>query len=430
MTENHATAPRARLCPDTEHGAVDVSPSSANRFLARQPILNLDRRVIGYELLFRSGWENYFTGSTDSATIQMLDNCVMLGVDNLSQQTLAFINCTREALVDRMVTVLPPATTVLEILETVLPDEDVCLACRELRERGYRLALDDFRSDSPLKVLLPFASYVKVDFRLSNAAERAEIVAMATGTCTQLLAEKIENQDEFDLARLEGFTLFQGYFFCRPSILVERDLPANWSNYMRLIAELNREPMNMAEVAAIVESEASLCYRLLRLANSAAVPTRKEVTSAQGAMILVGEARFRTLATLALTATMGRGQPEVLIQLSLERARFCQRIAPLLGEDPNEQYLLGLMSLIGAMLRSPMERLLQSLPLRDRAKAVLLGAEGKTALPLRLIIALEGGDWTPCVEAAALHNLNETRISSIYLEAIIWAQVQTAQLDL
>ncbi len=115
-----------------------------NRFLARQPILDSQRRVFGYELLFRSGWSNGFSGEPDDATRMMLDNVLVSGADSLSSHTLAFVNCTRDSLVNRLVTLLPSASTVLEILETVEPDKEVLSACYELKRLGYRFALDDF----------------------------------------------------------------------------------------------------------------------------------------------------------------------------------------------------------------------------------------------------------------------------------------------
>ncbi|MFT4113296.1 EAL and HDOD domain-containing protein [Silvibacterium sp.] len=406
----------------------EASLTGPTRFLARQPILNLSSQVIGYELLFRSGWENFFRGEADDATLQMLDNCIMMGVDNLTQHTLAFVNCTRAALVERLVTILPPATTVLEILETIEPDDEVRAACLELKSLGYRLALDDFRPDSALCALAGDADYLKVDFRLSGPDERKRIAKIASKTNAVLLAEKIESQQEFDDARREKYQLFQGYFFCRPSILAERDLPANWSNYMRLVSALNRETLALSEIAPIVEAEASLCYRLLRLANSAAIPTRSQITSVTSAVMMVGEARFRTLASLALAAALGADQPKVLLQISLERAHFCQRIASLLGEDPNEQYLLGLLSLIGAMLHSPMEKLVHALPLREEAKNVLLGVDCPIARALRLIIALESGDWEPISETAEHLHISEARIAGIYIDSLRWANVQMQQL--
>lgn len=136
------------LIDDASASAVEqTSEGSApqpTKFVARQPILDKHRTVIGYELLFRSGWENAFRGESGEATRQMLDNCLWMDMDSLTSHTLAFINCTREVLVGKLVTLLSPATTVLEILETVEPDTELIDACIALRAMDYRLALDDF----------------------------------------------------------------------------------------------------------------------------------------------------------------------------------------------------------------------------------------------------------------------------------------------
>lgn len=145
-----------------------------SRFLARQPILNARSEVVAYELLFRAGWENCFQGESNAATLQTMDQLLYMGIESLTNNQLAFVNCTREALVGRLVTVLPSQTTVLEILETVEPDAEVMEACRELRKMGYQIALDDFVPRPEMHPLIEMASYVKVDFRLSDARERRD----------------------------------------------------------------------------------------------------------------------------------------------------------------------------------------------------------------------------------------------------------------
>ena len=243
--------------------------SQPTKFVARQPILDTHRNIIGYELLFRNGWENEFRGESDDATRQMLDNCLWMDIDSLTSHTLAFINCTREALVGKLVTLLPPATTVLEILETVEPDRELIDACVALKAMGYRLALDDFLPRPEMQPLIDIATYVKVDFRLSDAAQRKQIHDLARGSGAILLAEKVEDQQEFDVALSEGYKCFQGYFFCRPKIVADREIPPNRMNYLRLLVELTRNPLNFEQLTRIARSEPSLMYRLLRLANSA-----------------------------------------------------------------------------------------------------------------------------------------------------------------
>jgi EAL and modified HD-GYP domain-containing signal transduction protein len=170
--------------------AGDPAVSQPHRFLARQPILDTRRAVIGYELLFRSGWENCFRGERDEATRRTLDNYVYLDIESLTNDGLAFVNCTREAILGRWVTLLPPKNTVLEILETVSPDAELVKACIDLRKMGYRIALDDFVARPEMEPLVEIASYIKVDFRLSDAQARKEIRLMTRASRAALLAKK------------------------------------------------------------------------------------------------------------------------------------------------------------------------------------------------------------------------------------------------
>ena len=393
-----------------------------SRFIARQPILNARSEVVAYELLFRAGWENSFQGEPNAATMQTMDQLIYLGIESLTKNQLAFINCTREALVSRLVTLLPCQTTVLEIIETVEPDADVMEAVRELRQMGYQFALDDFVPRPQMQPLIEIASYVKVDFRLSNASERRAIQRMTRGTKAALLAEKLEDQEEFDTARAEGYQYFQGYFFCRPKVFVNRDIPPNRMNYVRLMVELTRKQLDLGEVIRIVRSEASLCYRLLRLANSPMWGIRNDITSVRDAFILVGEDRFRALASVAASCVMNEGQPTALISLSLERAHFCELLAPQIGESPTEQFLLGMLSVLDAMLQTPMESIVQSLPLREEAKAALLGASNPAAVPLCLIRGLESGAWGTCACAADRAGVSEEALARLYFESVQWAR--------
>jgi EAL and modified HD-GYP domain-containing signal transduction protein len=407
------------LCiPDTEEKLLAPPPT---RFLARQPILNARREILGYELLFRTGWENCFAGESEEATRQTVDNCLYLGIESLTNNGLAFVNCTRESLVSKLVTLLPPKTTVLEILETVEPDAELVEACRDLRKLGYRLALDDFQPRPEMQPLVDIASYVKVDFRLSDSEMREQIHRMLRGTSAALLAEKVEDEEEFAIARTEGYQYFQGYFFCRPKVMANRQIPPNRMNYLRLLVELTRRPLNLRDVMNIIKSEPSLCYRLLVLANSPLWGIRSDVTSVRHAFMLVGEERFRTLVSVAASCVLSQDQPSALISLSLERARFCELLAPLIGENPTEQFMLGLLSLLDAMLETSMESIVKSLPLRSEAKAALLGTTNQLAVPLCLIRSFESGSWGKCSGTSEVLGVSEETLANLYVESVKWA---------
>jgi len=281
--------------------------------------------------------------------------------------------------------------------------------------------LDDFVPRPEMQPLVDLASYIKVDFQASDASQRKAIRAMARSSDAAMLAEKVESQEEFKMARGEGFKYFQGFFFCRPTIIENREIPANRMNYLHLLSELSRDQLDLREVARIVQMEASLCYRLLLLANSARWCRRTDVTSVQDAFILVGEHRFRALVCVATSGLWGQNQPPALIAMSLERARFCELMAPLVGETPSEQFMRGQLSLLDAILEIPMESIVKTLPLRPEAKAALLGGKGRVAMPLSLIRGFESGAWASCAHTASELGIGEEKLSQLYMDSVKWA---------
>jgi EAL and modified HD-GYP domain-containing signal transduction protein len=400
-------------------------PSAPSRFIGRQPILNAARQVYGYELLFRSGWENSFTGNPEVAAQQMIDTTLLFGMENLVLGSKAFVNCTATALTRRLVTCFPTGT-VLEILETVQVTDEVVAACKELKRLGYTIALDDFLPGSSTDRLLDLADYIKLDFQASDASQLRHIQRQLIGTNAALIAEKVETAEQFNLALNEGYHFFQGYFFARPSVLTSREVPANRVAYIQILNAINNPLSDHSQIERLVSSEASLCFRLLRYVNSAGFGARGRVSSIRQALILIGEVEFRKLVTIAAAACLGSGtnqSPELML-LCLHRARFCELIAPIAGQDTAEQYLLGLLSVLDAMLNVSMKQILPMLPLRSAAAAVLLGEPSPIELPLRLIRAYEKSQWEVCASTCSTLALTEAELTDLYLESLRWANQQ------
>ena len=199
-------------------------PACDFRFLALQPIFDRRREIFGYEALARSGWDNRFTGDSDTATKLMIGQRMLHRFDELTGGHRTFVNCTREALVEGLLTLLPPST-VLELLETVESDKEVLVACRRMKTLGYQIALDDFQQSEKTEGLIALADYVKVDFRLSCKQERSEIIRCLRRNAATLVAEKIETAEEFEIALEEGFQLFQVYYLGRPKVFSKGEFP-------------------------------------------------------------------------------------------------------------------------------------------------------------------------------------------------------------
>jgi len=270
------------------------------RYVARQPILNADESVLGYELLFRDGVVDYFSSpDSDAASRSTLDASLLLGLDVLCDGRLAFINCTRDLLLND-ITLLPPDRVVVEILETVPADEAVIAACRRLKKAGYMIALDDFVPGGPREPLTSLADIIKVDVKQSSLAQRAAI-SRQNGERCRLLAEKVETRAEFLATRKAGFTYFQGYFFRRPELMQAREIPANRVNYLRLLKAVSRAELDPRELENVIKGEASLCYRLLRYLNSPLFGFPAEIRSVRHALVMLGEREVRRWLRLATT---------------------------------------------------------------------------------------------------------------------------------
>ena len=406
--------------PDTQFAQPELV--GALRYLARQPIMDLHGRVHGYELLFRAGPEAFFRGDGDHATRTMLDNTVIFGLEKLTGGVPAFVNCTSESLIENMVRVLPAGMTVLEILESLDPTPELIAACRKLKVEGFRLALDDFTWKAGFDPLVEMADYVKVDFLLTGAEERKSLIQRLRGVTVALVAEKIESQEEYKQACAEGFTLFQGYYFCRPVLLENRKIPANRLSHIEILQHLRGDVLDLQKLTKLLKHDPSLTYRLLRLVNSPMCAIRQEVRSIQAALLAVGENAFRHIAMLAIASEFNAGQPAEILRMAFVRGRFCELAAAGCALEPTEQYLLGMLSLLPAMMRLPMEELASALPLRNEIREALLGSANSEHILLQWVEFHEQGDWAACDAIIHQARLNSKEIYRCYAEAVMWAE--------
>ncbi len=328
--------------------------------------------LYGYELLFRSGTDNVFSGDLEDATNQTIDSCLSMIACSSSKNL--FINCTHNALVTMSVRLLPSRTAVLEVLEDVALDAELVRACKELKRSGFRLALDDFSVHESKGELVEIADYVKVDFRAADPAARQEIYKMFRNKKTTFLAEKVETLAEVRTAQAEGNTLFQGYFHSRPEIIAEAHISVIQSTYLQLFAALTESPMDVRKIEQLLLTEPSLCYRLLRLANSAMYGFRHRIATIQAALSTVGEDAFRKLVTVVLASKLSHSAIDGDAEQALERACFCESLAPVLHENPAELYMLGMLSMMDRMLKIPMKQLVDLISIDFRIQEALLGS--------------------------------------------------------
>ena len=394
--------------------------------MARQPIFDRDEKVFGYELLFRDGLENAFNGDCDEASRATLDRSLLMGLDVLCDGRRAFVNCTRDTLIKGLVALLPSTLTVVEILESVPPDPDVIAACQSLKQAGYLIALDDFVADDPRAPLVEIADIIKVEMQLTTPEQRAELMKQYGPWRCRMLAEKVETQRDFTLAREQGFLYFQGYFFRRPEMMQTHDMPANRLSYLRMLQEASRPDLDIRALEKLIKSEASICYRLLRYLNSAMFGFRHEIHSVRHALSILGERDLRRWVRLVATVGAGRDKTSDLVLSALVRGRFGELLSAHVPHGESDLFLLGLLSLIDAMLEMPMPDLLERVPVDRETKAVLLGQASMFRPVYQLMLAHDSGEWTAGASLSAALHLDPEEIAGFYWQAQQWARDVTA----
>ena len=409
------------------HTGQAVPPASFSgakplRYVARQPIFDRHQKVFGYELLFRDGLENSFRGDPDHASRATLDRSLLMGLDVLCDGRRAFVNCTRDTLMKGLVTLLPAATTVVEILESVPDDPEVLATCGSLKKAGYTLALDDYVANDRRHELAEIADIIKVEMQLTTPEQRAELIRRFGPWRCRMLAEKVETQSQFMHSRDQGFVYFQGYFFRRPEILSTRDVPANRLNYLRMLQEVSRAELNLAALEDLVKTEASVCYRLLRYLNSSMFGFRSEIHSVRHALTILGERDLRRWVRLVATVGAGQDRPSDLVLSALVRGRFGELLAPAVPRGDSDLFLMGLLSLIDAMLEIPMQDILERISLDQATKAVLLGEPSPLQPVFQLILSHEGGQWEQAGRISRSLGLDPETVADQYWEAQQWAR--------
>jgi c-di-GMP phosphodiesterase len=388
--------------------------------VSRQPIYGADMAVFGYELLFRdSEIDRASFSDGDQATAEVILNTFMdIGLEQVVGQDLAFINFGRNLIMANYCESLPRERVVFELLENIEPDESLLKRLRQLKNAGYRIALDDFVCADPFYRLLETVQFVKLDVLANDQQTIERSVATLKKFPLQLIAEKVETREQLRLCQDLGFDYFQGYFFCRPQLVASRRLPVNRLSAIRLITKLNNPDIKMKELEEALSQDVSLSYKLLRYVNSAVCGLNREVESIRHAVVLVGLERMRIWASLILFSGLD-DKPRDVIVTGAVRARMCEKLAESLKmERPDRFFLVGLFSVLDAIFDRPLEEIVKTLPLAPEAADGLLRHEGQLGSVLRCSMAFERKDWR---EAQNSVPLNLETIAQIYQQAMTWS---------
>ncbi|MBI5723197.1 MAG: HDOD domain-containing protein [Planctomycetes bacterium] len=394
--------------------------------MARQPIFDREKKVHGYELLFRSGAGSagYDASDADMSTIDVISNSLdSIGLDNLVAGKKGFINFTRNLLLSDVPMLLPSSTVTVEILEDVQPDQDLIEAVGKLKEAGFTVAMDDFvmrHLDSPLIAL---ADIVKVDFMGASADERGRIAASLAGKNLMLLAEKVETNTDFEEAMGMGYHFFQGYFFSKPIVQAGKQIKGNKLNYLRILTEINNPDFSYDNLEEYFRPDVVLTYKLLRFINSVWFGLKHEVSSIKHALVLLGPREIKKWLSLVAMSSLADDKPTELILGSLVRAKSCESLSPLIGQDEYsaDLFLTGMFSYIDALTDVPMADVIKNLPIHSQIKQALVGEACRFRDVLETIMCYERADWAGLSIKIGQLGLQEEAVAETYNRSLAWA---------
>jgi EAL and modified HD-GYP domain-containing signal transduction protein len=396
-------------------------------FVARQPIFDRQSQVHAYELLYRAhaGCDQYTGTDEDSTTLEVIAGSLLtIGLNSIAAGKKVFINFGRNLLVDGLISMLPKERVVIEVLETIEPDDEVLKSCRKLRNLGYTIVLDDFEWHPRFEELIEVAHMMKIDMRLTSREEQQRLVTTYRPRGIEMLAEKVETREEYEWAASIGYDYFQGYFFARPAIISGTEIQPVVATCLQLLRQLQSPEMDFKKLEAVIAKDVALTYKLFRYVNSVLFAHRGNIDSIRRALMELGEDGIRRWVTIASLPRLAKNKPEELVACALVRARFSENLARLSG-DPGypSAYLTGLFSMLDALLDRPLEQALDEVGLEPQLNCVLLGkapADQSLVKIHALARAYEAGEWEETRKLALGLGLTDEIVGGAYVDATAW----------
>ncbi|MFY8326120.1 EAL and HDOD domain-containing protein [Pseudoalteromonas sp. ZZD1] len=398
-------------------------------YAARQPILDREKKLVGYELLFRDGVDNVFPDiDGDEATSRLIEGSQFnFGLEDLTDNKPAYINFTLKTLQKGYPTLLGKEQIVVEILETIQPGKRLLALVKDLKEKGYTLALDDYIHQPVWRHFYPYIDIIKIDFLSCDTQTIKQIIEeIKPHKHIKLLAEKVETYEKYQLALDLGFSYFQGFFFSKPEMVQSKSLPPSQIALAELLYETSSVELNLKKITSVFERDVTLSYKLLRYSNSAAFKRRAEISTIKQALIVLGAEEIKKLLSLLFTSQVAANKPAELIRLSLTRARFTELLAINHNKlkDTGMAFLTGMMSLMDAILDETMEGVMNKLPLSNDIKVALVDEQGILAQYLRLVKLYEQANWEGANAIKNELGLAADKVPDSYHEALSWANEQ------
>ena len=391
-------------------------------FIARQPILDKDKSVFAYELLFRDGKSGAYPEHSEEKARFISKHFHPLGLDDISGEKTSFITFSSDTLISRFPTTLNPDSVVVELANPADNTSALFQACQHIKQLGFKLAIDDPMMVGLKHDIFPLIDIVKVDVTKARFENIEKQIPQYHDANVQLVAEQVNTQNNFSTCIDLGFDLFQGYFFSQPEARILRQLPTSKMNVVELMGASASADFDLVKISQIIERDATLSFLLLKFINNPTINKRYKITSLRHALNYMGEVEIKKFIALLSLTSLGDEKPLEIIHMSLVRAKFFDLLCEQRGikSDPPIAFLVGLFSLLEGLLDQSMPDILKQLPLSDEVNDALLGKNPEMNSYLSLVRAFESALWMTVIKQAKLLNIDQKQLHVLYNHAIVW----------
>lgn len=397
-------------------------------YIARQPIYDKELQVIGFELLYRNSELNYaiFHDGDKASSDTIVNSFIHIGIDNLVGTSLAFVNMPAEFILDDNLIPMFHEQTVLELLEDIDPTDEIVDGIKRLKSKGYKIALDDYIDSEKNERLLSLANYIKIDVLEYDNEALIKLIDKLKQYSVKLIAEKVETQQLFKECQSLGFDYYQGYFFCHPQIVTQKNMPANKLVVLNLLSKLQDPEADITKIESILSQDVALSYKLLRYINSAAFTLRREIESIKDAIVLLGLDTVKNWTSLILMSRVAEDKPMQLVITALVRAKMAEQLAQHQNKDLEKQaFISGLFSVLDALMDKPMIELLDTVILSTQIKLALLDYEGELGQLLHNVILYDKADF----DSLKKNNVDTGTYYKAYISSVKWAEETMRELQ-
>ncbi len=392
-------------------------------YFARQPIMDLKREVYGYELLYRnSPIPAPYSGTNGDVSTSEVINSSFFGGDpyQMFNNKLIFVNFTENLLLNRTPELLPADLLVIEILEEVNATPEVLQACRDMKKKGYRFALDDYIYTTQTSAFLEVADFVKLDLQMDRN-EVLRTAAICRKRNLKILTEKVETDEDVDFSRSVNATLMQGYFFAKPLIVSKQSATPMQLTFLRLVSMLNNDDVDLRHIAKIIEVDSAMTMKLLRVVNAVRQDWMEKVTSVHHAVRMLGLKRIKEwLYLVGLQQLRSEGADE-FISMAFFRAKFCELIAyevPSVRPHSGELYLMGLISVVSNLTNENIADKIDEFPVSENIKKGLKGTDDTYRNIFAVVLAYEQAQWEQVDAFTKRYNIYPKKLADLYIKSL------------